>query len=106
MVLAALVLHPSRALADPWESDVADPGLAARWTALGELEVFALIARANDDVHAFSILAMVVSLFEPGYLRTGAGPGPRPPADPTRPTGRVPRPGVEVPPGPRPGAGP
>jgi hypothetical protein len=38
-----------------------------------ELEVFAFIARANDDMHAFSLLAMVVSLFETGYLRTGAG---------------------------------
>jgi hypothetical protein len=38
-----------------------------------ELEVFALIARANDDMRAFSLLAMVVSLFETGYLRTGAG---------------------------------
>ncbi len=27
-----------------------------------EVEVFALIARANDDVHAFSLLAMVISL--------------------------------------------
>jgi hypothetical protein len=38
-----------------------------------ELEVFAFIARANDDLRAFSLLAMVVSLFETGYLRTGAG---------------------------------
>jgi hypothetical protein len=38
-----------------------------------EVEVFALIARANDDVHAFSLLAMVISLFETGYLATGAG---------------------------------
>lgn len=38
-----------------------------------ELEVFALIARANDDPQAFSLLAMVVSLFETGYLRAGAG---------------------------------
>jgi len=38
-----------------------------------ELEVFAFIARANDDMRAFSLLAMVVSLFETGYLRTGAG---------------------------------
>jgi hypothetical protein len=38
-----------------------------------ELEVFALIARANDNMRAFSLLAMVVSLFETGYLRTGAG---------------------------------
>jgi hypothetical protein len=38
-----------------------------------ELEVFAFIARANDDPHGFSLLAMVVSLFETGYLATGAG---------------------------------
>src|SRR4029078_13373420 len=38
-----------------------------------ELEVFAFIARANDDMRAFSLLAMVVSLFETGYLPTGAG---------------------------------
>ena len=38
-----------------------------------ELEVFGLIARANDDPRAFSLLAMVVSLFETGYLATGAG---------------------------------
>ncbi len=42
-------------------------------TVESELEVFALIARANDDPHAFSLLAMVVSLFETGYLRRGAG---------------------------------
>ncbi len=38
-----------------------------------ELEVFAFIARANDDMRGFSLLAMAVSLFETGYLRTGAG---------------------------------
>jgi hypothetical protein len=38
-----------------------------------ELEVFAFIARANDDPRAFSLLAMVVSLFETGYLASGAG---------------------------------
>ena len=38
-----------------------------------ELEVFALIARANDDARGFSLLAMVVSLFETGYLERGAG---------------------------------
>jgi hypothetical protein len=38
-----------------------------------EVEVFGLIARANDDLHAFSLLAMVISLFETGYLTTGAG---------------------------------
>lgn len=38
-----------------------------------ELEVFAFIARANDDPRGFSLLAMVVSLFETGYLSAGAG---------------------------------
>jgi hypothetical protein len=38
-----------------------------------EVEVLGLIARANDDMHAFSLLAMVISLFETGYLATGAG---------------------------------
>jgi hypothetical protein len=38
-----------------------------------ELEVFAFIARANDDPRAFSLLAMVISLFETGYLASGAG---------------------------------
>ena len=42
-------------------------------TVESELEVFAFIARANDDLHAFSLLAMVVALFETGYLRSGAG---------------------------------
>jgi hypothetical protein len=42
-------------------------------TVESELEVFAFIARANDDMKAFSLLAMVVSLFETGYLRAGAG---------------------------------
>jgi hypothetical protein len=42
-------------------------------TVESELEVFALIARANDDMRAFSLLAMVVSLFETGYLQSGAG---------------------------------
>jgi hypothetical protein len=42
-------------------------------TVEAELEVFAFIARANDDPRAFSLLAMVVSLFETGYLRSGAG---------------------------------
>src|SRR5262245_26818616 len=117
-------LHTSQELASAWDLAADDPGLAARWAALGtlpegtlgrgvwqlyqargfslpgrpgsappllaqhdwvhvladygttvesELEVFAFIARANDDMRAFSLLAMVVSLFETGYLRTGAG---------------------------------
>lgn len=38
-----------------------------------EIEVFAFMARANDDPRAFSLLAMVISLFETGYLPAGAG---------------------------------
>src|SRR5205823_6579966 len=52
-----------------WVHVLADYGS----TVENELEVFAFIARANDDMRAFSLLAMVVSLFETGYLRSGAG---------------------------------
>lgn len=52
-----------------WVHVLADYGT----TVESELEVFAFIARANDDARAFSLLAMVVSLFETGYLRSGAG---------------------------------
>lgn len=110
-------------LSDAWDVAPANPELAARWVALGELpddtlgravhrfyeargfalpgtpgsappllaqhdwvhvvadygstvdnelEVFAFIARANDHPSGFSLLAMVVNLFETGYLSTGA----------------------------------
>ena len=52
-----------------WVHVLADYGTKVE----SELEVFAFIARANDDPKAFSLLAMVVSLFETGYMRTGAG---------------------------------
>jgi len=52
-----------------WVHILADYGT----TVESELEVFAFIARANDDQRGFSLLAMIVSLFETGYLRTGAG---------------------------------
>jgi hypothetical protein len=52
-----------------WVHVLADFGT----TVESELEVFAFIARANDDMRAFSLLAMVVSLFETGYLQTSAG---------------------------------
>lgn len=42
-------------------------------TVESELEVFGFIARSNDDMRAFSLLAMVISLFETGYLSKGAG---------------------------------
>ncbi|MDI2129801.1 hypothetical protein [Yinghuangia seranimata] len=52
-----------------WVHVLADYGT----TVESELEVFAFIARANDDPRGFSLLAMVVSLFETGALATGAG---------------------------------
>ena len=42
-------------------------------TVESELEVFGFIARSNDDMRAFSLLAMAISLFETGYLASGAG---------------------------------
>jgi len=52
-----------------WVHVLADYGT----TVESEVEVFGFIARANDDLHAFSLLAMVISLFETGYLARGAG---------------------------------
>ena len=52
-----------------WVHVLADYGT----TVESELEVFGLIARANDDLHAFSLLGMVISLFETGDLPSGAG---------------------------------
>ncbi len=52
-----------------WVHVLADYGT----TVESELEVFGFIARANDDPRAFSLLAMVVSLFETGALPRGAG---------------------------------
>ncbi|HEV2309597.1 MAG TPA: hypothetical protein VGU73_03685 [Acidimicrobiia bacterium] len=52
-----------------WVHVLADYGTCVE----SELEVFSFIARANDDPRAFSLLAMVVSLFETGYLAKGAG---------------------------------
>jgi hypothetical protein len=52
-----------------WVHVLADYGTRVE----SELEVFAFIARANDDPRGFSLLAMVVSLFETGYLARGAG---------------------------------
>jgi hypothetical protein len=42
-------------------------------TVESEIEVFAFISRANDEPRAFSLLAMVIGLFETGYMATGAG---------------------------------
>jgi hypothetical protein len=52
-----------------WVHVLADYGTKVE----SELEVFAFIARANDDPRGFALLAMVVSLFETGYLTEGAG---------------------------------
>ena len=52
-----------------WVHVIADYGSSVE----SELEVFAFISRANDDPRAFSLLAMVISLFETGYLASGAG---------------------------------
>ncbi len=47
-----------------WVHVLADYGS----TVESEIEVFGLIARANDDPGAFALLAMVLGLFETGYL--------------------------------------
>ena len=52
-----------------WVHVLADYGT----TVESEVEVFGFIARANDDMHAFSLLAMVIALFETGDLAHGAG---------------------------------
>jgi hypothetical protein len=76
-------MYQARGFSFPGSSGSAPPLLAQHdWvhvladygtTVECELEVFAFIARANDDMRAFSLLAMVISLFETGYLRTGMG---------------------------------
>jgi hypothetical protein len=52
-----------------WVHVLADYGTRVE----SELEVFSLIARAIPDPRGFSLLAMVVSLFETGYMFEGAG---------------------------------
>jgi hypothetical protein len=54
---------PSLAQHD-WIHVLADYGS----TVESEIEVFGLISRANDDPGAFALLAMVLGLFETGYL--------------------------------------
>jgi hypothetical protein len=76
-------LYRARGFAFPGQPGSAPPLLAQHdWvhvladygtTVENELEVFAYIARANDDPRGFSLLAMVISLFETGYLPTGMG---------------------------------
>jgi hypothetical protein len=70
--------YRARGFTFPGRPDSAPPNLAQHdWihvladygsTVQSEIEVFGLIARANDDPHAFSLLAMVLGLFETGYL--------------------------------------
>jgi hypothetical protein len=52
-----------------WVHVLADYGS----TVESEIEVFSFVARANDDPQAFSLQAMVLSLFETGYLQAGMG---------------------------------
>jgi hypothetical protein len=52
-----------------WVHVLADYGT----TVESEIEVFTFIARANSDPRAFSLMAMVISLFETGHLQSGAG---------------------------------
>jgi hypothetical protein len=52
-----------------WLHVVADYGSTVEC----EIEVFGFISRANDDPRGFSFLAMIVSLFETGYMAKGAG---------------------------------
>jgi len=42
-------------------------------TVEAEIEVFSLIARADEDPRSFSLLVAVLSLFESGYLEQGLG---------------------------------
>jgi hypothetical protein len=52
-----------------WVHVLADYGT----TVESEIEVFGLIARANEDPRGFSLLAMVIGLFETGYIPAAAG---------------------------------
>ena len=52
-----------------WVHVLADYGS----TVESEIEVFAFIARANDDPRAFSLLAQIIALFETGHVASGLG---------------------------------
>jgi hypothetical protein len=75
--------YDARGFAFPGSPDSAPPLLAQHdWvhvltdygsTVESEIEVFSFIATANEDPRAFSLQAMVLSLFESGNLATGAG---------------------------------
>src|SRR4051794_20385032 len=70
--------YRARGFTFPGRPESAPPNLAQHdWihvladygsTVESEIEVFGLISRANDDPSAFSLLAMVLGLFETGYL--------------------------------------
>jgi hypothetical protein len=70
--------YRARGFTFPGRPESAPPNLAQHdWihvladygsTVESEIEVFGLISRANDDPGAFSLLAMVLGLFETGYL--------------------------------------
>ncbi len=70
--------YRARGFTFPGRPDSAPPNLAQHdWihvladygsTVESEIEVFGLIARCNDDPQAFALLAMVLGLFETGYL--------------------------------------
>jgi hypothetical protein len=70
--------YRARGFAFPGRPQSAPPNLAQHdWvhvladygsTVESEIEVFGLISRANDDPSAFALLAMVLGLFETGYL--------------------------------------
>jgi hypothetical protein len=52
-----------------WVHIIADYGSVVA----SELEVFAFIARASDNPEAFTLLAMVINLFQTGHLGNAAG---------------------------------
>ena len=80
---SGLQFYHARGFAFPGAAGSAPPLLAQHdWvhvlagygsTVEGEIEVFAFIARGNDDPRAFSLLAQVICLFETGYTATGMG---------------------------------
>jgi hypothetical protein len=80
---AVAKFYDARGFAFPGASGSAPPLLAQHdWvhvlagygsTVEAEIEVFAFIARGNDDPRAFSLLAQVISLFETGYAASGMG---------------------------------
>ncbi|MGI9576715.1 MAG: hypothetical protein ACR2OH_00780 [Microthrixaceae bacterium] len=80
---AVFNFYDARGFAYPGQPGSAPPLLAQHdWihvladfgsTVESEIEVFSFIATANEDPRAFSLQAMVLSLFETGNIGTGAG---------------------------------